>query len=471
MQYLTRRAMLAASALGIASCASAPKNMAIQSYNGSQNMHEVVIIGAGLAGLNAARILEAQGYSPLIIEASGRIGGRAYTLDDVAGAPDAGGIQIGPSYTRFRAIARSLNVDLYDSPYTASSSLFDINGKVMTQEQWRTSTVNLLSETEKHIAPNGLFSHYTRKLATLPHITSWMEEDAQTLDISLRDFLSSYGASHQAMQLIEANLNGSNVDQLSMLHIARSMTLFAHSKGAVSQVKGGTQRMTDAMAAALRSDIQINTPIAALHQDKDGTDIYLENGKKIRAKFVICTIPFSVMRDIAHNLDLERQRIIASLPYTRASFIYLRAKTPFWQEDGLPSDIWSNAPLLGRVFVLDNIPPMLKIWLNGQSADIFDKMDEETAGKMVMGEIERVRPSAKGQLSIVKIYSWQKNKYARGIYHHIGTGQGRALAQMVQNQTGRIILAGEHMARQSSGLEGALESGESAAMHVLNALS
>ena len=68
---------------------------------------------------------------------------------------------------------------------------------------------------------------------------------------------------------------------------------------------------------------------------------------------------------------------------------------------------------------------------------------------------------------MLRRYSWQNDPYARGIYHHIGTGMAADLATAVQHIGSRVHFAGEHMAIASSGMEAALESGETAAKRVL----
>jgi monoamine oxidase len=154
---------------------------------------------------------------------------------------------------------------------------------------------------------------------------------------------------------------------------------------------------------------------------------------------------------------------IDNLPYTRASFAYLGASEPFWKSDGLPPTLWSDDPLLGRVFVLGEDPPMLKVWLSGPFADALDVMDETDAGAAIIARYEAARPSAKGKLRLVRLFSWQKERLAKGIYHHIGVGMRRDLAAASYSTAQRLRFAGEHLAQQASGMEGALESGGRAA--------
>ncbi|MEO8164180.1 MAG: NAD(P)-binding protein, partial [Betaproteobacteria bacterium] len=61
---------------------------------------DVIVVGAGLAGLQAAILLQDQGLDVLILEASARVGGRVFTLDHIAGHPEAGGSEIGSDYAR-----------------------------------------------------------------------------------------------------------------------------------------------------------------------------------------------------------------------------------------------------------------------------------------------------------------------------------------------------------------------------------
>ena len=71
----------------------------------AKNVSDVIIIGAGFSGLNAAIILADEGFKVTVLEASSRVGGRAFTADHIYGKPELGASQIGPYYARIRDMA------------------------------------------------------------------------------------------------------------------------------------------------------------------------------------------------------------------------------------------------------------------------------------------------------------------------------------------------------------------------------
>jgi monoamine oxidase len=430
---------------------------------------DVVVIGAGLAGLAAARFLEAQGIGVTILEASERAGGRAHTLDDLPGRPEAGAIQIGQGYTALRRIAADLGVPLSEGPGAGAGiadrpgNTYNIRGETLTDEDWPASEANLLEGDARSVEPAALLRHFSRALPRLDSEAAWLDAP-DSLDISLRQALQQAGAGQEALRLIEANLNGNTLEAMSQVHLLRTTAIYRSQPGPISTVVGGTQRLPEAMAADLRSEIRFGAPVSAIEDTGNGVVIEA-GGRTIDARACICTIPFAALRDVRIDAELtpSTRRMIAQLPYTRASFAYIRARTPFWQEDGLPETLWTDDPLIGRVFVLGDTPPMLKLWTTGAGADLLDTMPEDQARRLVTERIETMRPSAKGQLSVLRFFSWQRSPWARGIYHHIGTGMAAALSQAVRSEPRRLVFAGEHLAADSTGMEAALRSGERAA--------
>jgi len=465
----SRRAFLAGASAAILSGA-APRS----AWGTTQA--DVAIIGAGLAGLAAARLCEAAGLKVVVLEGEPRVGGRLYTLDDMPGRPEAGGIQVGAGYARLKAHAKELGVDLVETtgPNTGRTpgNLYWIEGERAVAETWPSSSANRLDPVERSSEPAALLRRYASAFPVLRELEDWLTAAAEP-DISVAQALIAAGASEEARRLIGCNFNGNSLSGMSQLNLARSLSIFRGQSGPISTIAGGAQRLPEAMANSLRGSLRTLARILTIEAEPDRVVLGLTDGSQIAARAVICTVPFSVLRSLGLRAPLAQPmaRMIAALPYTRASFAFISTSEAFWLSDGLPATLWSDDPLLGRIFVLSDglngEPPMLKLWTTGPGADWLDRLDQNTAQSEIIARLATARPSSSGKITGVHLFSWQQMAGARGIYHHIGTGMARDLAVATREQRARLHFAGEHLAIESSGMEGAIESGERAAQKVL----
>jgi monoamine oxidase len=106
----------------------------------------------------------------------------------------------------------------------------------------------------------------------------------------------------------------------------------------------------------------------------------------------------------------------------------------------------------------------------GNKAERLDQMDQESATKLVVSTIEKIRPAAKGKLEVAGYKSWFRDPFASGDFTNFGPGQVTRFAGHMNAPHGRIHLCGDATALSNRGMEGALESSERVVIEILSGI-
>jgi monoamine oxidase len=432
---------------------------------------DVIVLGAGLSGLHAAQILEESGLSVTVLEADNRIGGRVRTLTDTPEKPESGGSEVGALYARVRDQAQRFNLELRPWQVERLDFALNIGGELMSPKDWPTSPKNTLPEALRKLPPMAVSSAFLPKESGLKELDSWLEDARNTPDPSLYDFYTSKGADEATMKYLSLSNQADSLKDESLFWTLRGQKMleWARGSGPFSHVVGGMSKVPIAMAGSLKGNIVLNMPVEGIATDKTGATVSCVGGKKFRGRFVVCTLPASVLRTIKLTpaLPALQAEAVAALPYGQSTSIFFAIKEKFWEVDGLGSSLWTDGAA-GRAYNW-LVPNGNYIWmyLTGPVNQRLRKATDAEALQYATNALHQARPSTKGRIEPLAAVNWSANPWSRGTFAYRRPGQIAKYANIIAAASGRVHFAGEHTAVLQSGLEGAMESGERAAMEVL----
>jgi monoamine oxidase len=393
-------------------------------------------------------------------------------ISDADWHSNVGAVEVGDGYKRLIETAKRVGVELLEPSAIAPSrdSLIAIGNTLITNKNWAMAPENTLPTALKNTIPALLESTLMKDL--MPNFTTlsdWRTPQYNDLDVPFSDFLKqTKNVSADVLKLINTAANYNDIGQVSTLQIMRAIHYRTNggSKKTLS-IKDGSARLPEAMAKALKSAVILNKKIVEIEQKSaQQTAVKCADGKRFRAKHVICTLPFSVLRTIKIKAAMPKAQLnaIHSLPYTAVTQLQFTPKNKFWETDNLPLNTWTNNPAVERIFgandpITGEINKII-VWLNGNGARQMDKLSEKERLENVLTALAEIRPSTKNNLTPITQFSWGSNPFAAGAYSEFAAAQVRDFAQIMAKPVGNIHFAGEHTAVENKGMEGAMESAE-----------
>jgi monoamine oxidase len=445
--------------------------------------HDVVIVGAGFAGLAAARALAAAGASVVVLEARDRVGGRTLNASIGGGKViEVGGQWAGPTQTRLLELAAEVGVETYLT-YTLGNNLLYYQGQLLPYDGASPLSLPPIPQADLNEFLTVVLGQLDPLAKQIPLDTPWSAPDVdvtaldgQTLETWKLANLATPGARFLLDLAVEAVFAAEPRD-LSLLHVL----FYLHSGGGLTPLVsvtdgaqerrfvGGSQLVAQRIAAPLGRRVVLGAPVRRIVDLGDSVAVVTDT-QVWRGGAAIVALPPTLASRIEYMPALPSTRDQLTQRYPMGSVIKCQAiyDRPFWRDQGLTGQVTSDTGPVKVTF--DNSPPdgtpgVLLGFIEAEEARRWSGRPLADRRAAVLDSFARYFGDAAHAARDYVERDWSSDPWTRGCYAGflspgVLTDYGPALRPPV----GRIHWAGTETAEVWNGyMEGAIRSGERAA--------
>jgi monoamine oxidase len=228
-----------------------------------------------------------------------------------------------------------------------------------------------------------------------------------------------------------------------------------------AKIRGDSDLLPKAFAERLAGKIHYGSPVVRIEQDaNEARVVFLNSGRQqtLKADSVLCTIPFSVLRNVElPALSESKREVIRSTRYDAVSRVYLQTKNRFWEDKGLNGFAFTSdaIEIWHPTWSQPRPRGILMTYARPGEAERITSLKESDRIATTLKQLEQIFPGLRENFEQGATKCWLDDEWSRGAWAFVGLSNFAAAIM----QEGRIHFAGEHLSPWSSWIQGALSSG------------
>ncbi|OCT91673.1 amine oxidase [flavin-containing] A [Xenopus laevis] len=449
------------------------------------NTYDVIVIGGGISGLSAAKLLSESGISVVVLEARDRVGGRTHTVrNKQVKYVDLGGAYVGPTQNRLLRMAKELGLETYK---------LNLHGRLIQYTKGKSYTFHGTFPPAYnpfvYLDYNNVMRTMDQWAKEIPAEAPWKALHAAEWDkMSMMEFINKTCWTRAGRRFANLFVNlfvTAETHQISTLWLLWYIKLCGGTTRAFSTDNGGQERkfvggsgqISERIMERLQGRVMLESPVVKIDQSGQSVIVETLNHKTYEAKYVISAIPPILTTKIHFEPELPaiRNQLIQRLPMGSVIKCMVYYKEAFWRKMDICGCMMMEDDDTPIGLTLDDTKPdgtepaIIGFILSRKATLMTNLTKEQRKRKIceyyakVMGTDEALHPVHYEEKD------WSKEQYSGGCYTaYFPPGIMTQYGSVIRKPVGKMYFAGTETATEWSGyMEGAIQAGERAAREIM----